>query len=71
MVATARPFLSKIKAIQVLTEGAINSNNFQAWLGLFDKKAMVMLTGIVTLGRREGIFAFQGIEGGPLEMRGI
>ena len=34
--------LSKVKAIPVLAAEAINSNNFQAWLDLFDEKAQVM-----------------------------
>lgn len=45
--------LSKVKAIPVLAAEAINSNNFQAWLDLFDEKAQVMFTGSRTLNGKE------------------
>jgi len=45
--------LAKVKAIPAMAEEAINSNNFEAWLDLFDENAQVMFIDSKTLNGRE------------------
>jgi ketosteroid isomerase-like protein len=45
--------LAKIKAIPALAAEAINSNNFEAWLDLFDENAEVMFIDSKTLSGKE------------------